>query len=337
MFAFVIVLIGIERLRSMVCMFVCLSVCHLRLRVCVWIIIIIILLSRIRFSLEVETNVCLCECTHDLDHSTFSTMAEESSSRKKRCVNFTPQEFHVLVDEVEANKHILFSAFKDACTAATKQMKWTTIAEKMNLVGGADTTPDEIRRKWTTYQSTIKRKAGEERKSARKTGGGTSLDKNKTVTDDETRVLAIIGPTAIHGVEGGIDTLNVPSIGGDDNADVPSTLSTSAHPSSKGVDPTSGQSVASSSEMSAGPSFKRVNLSHPKAPRKAPFSEKLLQVERDKLGVMREMLSVQKQHLEVRLCFIHFRRYLIPDQFWNVFKRYLSKYLFIYFVLFTQK
>ena len=214
-------------------------------------------------------------------------------------------------------------------------MKWTTITEKMNLVGGADRTPGWNTPKMDHVSVNYQEKGWRGMKKCKKNRRRAATRQKQDCNGRQNASPCHHRPDHHSWSRGGIDTLNVPSIGGDDNANVPSTSSTSAHLSSEGVDPTSGQSVASSSETSAGPIFKRVKLSHPKAPRKAPFSEKLLQVERDKLGVMREMLSVQKQHLEVRLCFIHFRRYLIPDQFWNVFKWYLSKYLFIYFVLFT--
>ncbi|XP_041453760.1 uncharacterized protein LOC121406952 [Lytechinus variegatus] len=131
-----------------------------------------------------------------------------AGATRKKGQNFSPQELHVLVNEVECNKDALLTCFKDACSALAKKTNWADIAEKLNIGGGAGRNGEETRKKWSKYQSEVKAKAAAERRCANERGGGPPLDPKYKVTDEDSRVLTFIGSTTVHGVEGGLDTLD---------------------------------------------------------------------------------------------------------------------------------
>ncbi|XP_048118556.1 myb-related transcription factor, partner of profilin-like [Alosa alosa] len=118
--------------------------------------------------------------------------------------NFTPQELSVLVDLVDQHRQVLFSKFKNARSNAAKTQQWQHITDRVNAVGlSCRRTVEDIRSKWRDYSSVTKRKAATLRRERERTGGGrTSLP---SLTAEEERVVAILGPEALEGVPGGID------------------------------------------------------------------------------------------------------------------------------------
>eukprot|EP00105_Crassostrea_gigas_P024946 XP_011445368.1 PREDICTED: golgin subfamily A member 6-like protein 9 [Crassostrea gigas] len=66
---------------------------------------------------------------------------------------------------------------------------------------------EDVKKKWTCMSSESKKKLALNKREQRKTGGG-SLPSNVSITPMDERIEGIIGPTAITGVEGGIDVLD---------------------------------------------------------------------------------------------------------------------------------
>ena len=73
---------------------------------------------------------------------------------------------------MEANKGILQSKFTDNVTNKTKTETWKAITEKVNAVGVASRTIDEVKHKWKGLFSTAKKEFSQKKKAQRKTGGG---------------------------------------------------------------------------------------------------------------------------------------------------------------------
>jgi hypothetical protein len=124
---------------------------------------------------------------------------------RKRNPNFSESEIQILVDEVEKSRQVLFSKFSNTSTNSSKKRAWLAICEKINSVHnfGYKRTPEEIKKKWSSYMSDAKRKASYRRREAEKTGGGPPPPELSAM---EEKVVGIMGSTSIAGIEGGIDT-----------------------------------------------------------------------------------------------------------------------------------
>lgn len=193
----------------------------------------------------------------------------------KRRANFNADELHLLVSEVEEHHQLLFAGFKDLSSAKLKKKKWHEIAVKINGIAGGERTGDEVRAKWSKYQSMTKNKYSQLRKQRAKTGGGPPpVD---TLDDIEKRVLDIMGSTAIEGIQGGVDT--------DDHGP---SCSTAQPPTTD--DPSSSTSV---------PPKARQKQTKGRQPPADSYSEKLLSIEEKKLELLRQLVDIRKQALEV--------------------------------------
>ncbi|XP_076088907.1 uncharacterized protein LOC143059312 [Mytilus galloprovincialis] len=124
---------------------------------------------------------------------------------KKRSPNFTTQEIQILTDEVEKNKSLLFSRLRNTATNSAKKRGWEAVCSKMNAVNDTDhlRTVKEIRKKWTCYVNSTKKKLAENKRESRRTGGGPPPN---AVSSVEEKVAGINGKTPINGIKGGIDT-----------------------------------------------------------------------------------------------------------------------------------
>ncbi|KAL2079803.1 hypothetical protein ACEWY4_025547 [Coilia grayii] len=131
----------------------------------------------------------------------------EEWQHKGRGKNHTsqPHEVSALVTEVFDHRSILFSRFKTSVTNADKKTAWAEVTGRVNAVGqGYTRTVEEVRIKWRDFSSATKKKAAALRREREQTGGGsTSL---APLTPEEERVLAVLGPEAVEGIPGGIDT-----------------------------------------------------------------------------------------------------------------------------------
>ena len=121
---------------------------------------------------------------------------------QKRKAKFSVQELSV--EEVQEKKDELLLAFKDLGASWKKKEKWEEVAMKVSAVGVSDRTGNECRKKWTKYRRKGKGNANEVQQHIKKTGGGPQTSTNLNETEE--LAAAVIGKTAIEGVEGGIDT-----------------------------------------------------------------------------------------------------------------------------------
>ena len=77
---------------------------------------------------------------------------------RKRKALFKPEELNVLLEEVEANKVLLYDRFKGAHTNKQKVKKWGEIAERMTAVTGITRSNVDVRKKLKTSSVLPKRK-----------------------------------------------------------------------------------------------------------------------------------------------------------------------------------
>ena len=106
---------------------------------------------------------------------------------------------------------MLFSSFNNTDTHLAKERGWQQIVEEVNAVSQVKRSKEEIKRKWTCIKSETKKKNSQHKRSLNKTGGG-PVDLSNDPDETERVVLGILGPTAINGISGGIETTDLPNV-----------------------------------------------------------------------------------------------------------------------------
>lgn len=126
-----------------------------------------------------------------------------AETKKQRKVIFQKEEINIILEEVELQKHIIFSRFKGSHTNKEKQKMWDDIATKLTATRGIKRSGNEVRKKWQDFSSLAKRKRALQRTTINKTGGGPN--DAPILTAEEEKALSILGTTASDGICGGID------------------------------------------------------------------------------------------------------------------------------------
>ena len=88
---------------------------------------------------------------------------------QKRRETFKAEELHILLEDLEANKGLLFDLFKGAHTNKQSK-KWGEIAERMTAVNGTNRSEVKVRK--NVFVSLNKKKASELRHQTTLTGAG---------------------------------------------------------------------------------------------------------------------------------------------------------------------
>lgn len=126
-----------------------------------------------------------------------------AETKKQRKDIFQKEEINIILEEVELQKHTIFSRFKGSHTNKEKQKIWDDIATKLTATRGIKRSGKEVRKKWQDYSSLAKRKRALQRKTMNKTGGGPN--DAPLLTAEEEKALSILGTTASDGICGGVD------------------------------------------------------------------------------------------------------------------------------------
>ncbi|XP_063425674.1 myb/SANT-like DNA-binding domain-containing protein 4 [Mytilus trossulus] len=224
---------------------------------------------------------------------------------RKRNPNFTSQEIQILTDEVEKNKFLLFSRLTNTATNSAKKRAWEAVCSKMKAVNDTDhfRTVEVIRKKWTCYISSTKKKLTENEIESRRTGGGPSRNKVSSV---EEKVAGIIGKTPING----IDTFVSSSFEKQDSfASVPSPekskrLSSSsssilqAFPLISSHDDYAVEDVNITQDMPSSSKVAKLDIPTKKF-LKETDTLRLIEIENERLKVERERLQIERSRYEV--------------------------------------
>lgn len=125
------------------------------------------------------------------------------AAEKKKSSNFNSREIEVLVDAISDSKGLLFAKFGSMVTNAAKNDKWRQVTELVNSASDGEVrTVDAVKKKWYDIASKTKRKESARRKELTATGGGKG---EVVLTNDEVKVVNILGKEAIDGISGGFD------------------------------------------------------------------------------------------------------------------------------------
>ena len=129
---------------------------------------------------------------------------EMSVSERVRAKNWTEDELQTLTDEVQDKKIILFSSQSNTMTNSLKNNTWAEVAARVSAVSSQDRTAAQCRKKWSDFSSRSKLKYVKHNKEGKVTGGGNNSA--PSVNEIESKALAVLGDTAVKGLEGGFDT-----------------------------------------------------------------------------------------------------------------------------------
>ena len=123
----------------------------------------------------------------------------------KRSSNFSRGEVGVLVEEVGRRKELLFGKHDSGIEVnnGAKKRAWESIAEAVSTAGNSVRDVNSIKKKWADIKSATKKKAAKHKMLSQKTGGGPPPP---PMDELEEKVASLIGPAAIEGVAGGIDS-----------------------------------------------------------------------------------------------------------------------------------
>ena len=217
-----------------------------------------------------------------------------------RSPQFKEEEVKVLLDSISANRHVLFGSFSKDITKERKEEVWEEIVTKMNASSATRRHVKNVKKKWSDFASRAKVKRLKFKKQ--RSGDNKPL---KDLTELEKLALDIIGETAVDGIEGGIDSMD---------ANISHDAGNTEHHDDDDANPESdgntvcNYNVASSDDelTTAGTSnysactetLPRTSKSKTKKP--IPASEQLLTVEKEKLALLRERVSLARQTLKVQ-------------------------------------
>ncbi|KAI0230352.1 hypothetical protein LSAT2_019288 [Lamellibrachia satsuma] len=95
-----------------------------------------------------------------------ANMSKVSITKRQRKANYTSHAIDVLVSEVATRRSVLFSRSGMNSTNEHKMREWEKITARMNLVCDTPRSVREIRKKWHTYCSEVRRKAIKRRRQA---------------------------------------------------------------------------------------------------------------------------------------------------------------------------
>lgn len=133
------------------------------------------------------------------------TMAECQAPKKQRKANFSTEENEVIVDEVEKNQGILFSKLTNSVTNSRKKKLWDSICAKVNALSkGVCRSTQDVKKRWQDMQSAAKKKEVKRKHEIKKTGGG--INESEEINSIDDRILGVLGPVAVDGIPGGIDS-----------------------------------------------------------------------------------------------------------------------------------
>ena len=123
-------------------------------------------------------------------------------SERVRAKNWTEDELQTLTDEVQDKKIILFNSQSNTMTNSLKNNTWAEVAARVSAVSSQDRTAAQCRKKWSDFSSRSKLKYVKHNKEGKVTGRGNNSA--PSVNEIEAKALAVLGDTAVKGLEGGL-------------------------------------------------------------------------------------------------------------------------------------
>ncbi|KAK4309973.1 hypothetical protein Pmani_018440 [Petrolisthes manimaculis] len=115
----------------------------------------------------------------------------------------------MLLQEVDERRKVIMGALSPRITAKAKDNEWKAVTEAVNSISRVSRDVLEIRKKFRTFRSEVKKKAAKEKSEREVTGGG--IPDTKEWKPTEEALLALNETEAIEGHSGPFENEPLPS------------------------------------------------------------------------------------------------------------------------------
>ncbi|KAL2093127.1 hypothetical protein ACEWY4_010439 [Coilia grayii] len=249
-------------------------------------------------------------------------------SRKLRKQSFRPEEINIILDEVARLKAVLLNRFKGRLDSCQKKQAWEGIAAKLAATTGVARTGEEVCKKWQDFSSLVKRKAAAVRWDTTATGGGPTTAAPLT-PEGSTAAVGIEGDVDVHGGRASVVATTLPA-GPSPRPASPQPASPQPASPQRATAETASPQHASPQQASPQPAPRTCSPT-PASATLATLSEQcscsqdLVQLEREKLEVLKELRDTvkeasardarfQQELLVVKRAELEARRLLLAEQ-----------------------
>lgn len=131
-------------------------------------------------------------------------METNKKVRNPRKPNFSAAECALVLQLAEENIDIIRDKFSSTLTNKKKNEMWQAICDRVNALGVAKRTPNDIREKWRAMRGEARKDLGKENYSQKKTGGGKAQAALKPTSQ---RIIDLFGDEpGFSGIHGGIES-----------------------------------------------------------------------------------------------------------------------------------
>lgn len=143
-----------------------------------------------------------------------------ATEKRSKAPKFRDSEKKILLDNVERHYKLISGKFADTVTLKKKASCWVEITEKVNAQNvNFKRTVDQVKKKWEDMKGIARKKANAERATVGKTGNLPNADEDDSLTEEERRIVGLIGADYTYGIPGGIDTDDPPGADVDGSKD----------------------------------------------------------------------------------------------------------------------
>ena len=126
------------------------------------------------------------------------------STKRVRKPNFSAAECALILDLAEQNIETIREKFSLTLTNKKKNEVWQMISNRVNAIGVAKRTPNDVREKWRAMRGEARKDMVKENKAMKKTGGGKP---DYTLKPTSQRIIEVFGDEpGFSGIKGGIDS-----------------------------------------------------------------------------------------------------------------------------------
>ena len=125
-------------------------------------------------------------------------------SKRVRKSNFSAAECALILELAEQNVDTIRAKFSSTLTNKRKHEVWQTICERVNALGIAKRTSNDVMEKWRAMRGEARKDLSRENKLQRKTGGGKPPPPPKATNQ---RIIELFGDEpGFSGIQGGIES-----------------------------------------------------------------------------------------------------------------------------------
>ena len=218
------------------------------------------------------------------------TRTGEHDDRSNDAANLA-EEKTLLTSLIGKHYRVLFGAFNNYITMELKTKTWQMIADEVNRLCSLNRTVNHLKDKWRKMCTEVRKKAATKNRLERNSSGLNDIEVPQ-LTDLEEEIKIIIGEISIEGITGGIDT----------ECEIPGEVESCSegenfHPEEDGLPADHTCDDANTNTMAAG--SVSVKPSRSRAKRSYDDTLTLLDLEREKLDVMRKASEIAEKRLEV--------------------------------------